>query len=103
MLSSHVGVYNTCLRILDGRGYALSVRGEADDDGEPIASELLWIASRGPFEYRADNPVELLGLCAIEWEIQPPPDATSHWWNPPGEDLLKRLLLESFPGSRGRL
>lgn len=102
MLSSHVGVYDTCLRVLTKRGYEVSVRGEIDEDGEPIPSELLWIARRGAFEFRADNPVELLGLCAIEWEVAPA-EPTPRWWVVEGEDLLRETLKRAFPGCSGRL
>ena len=71
MLSSHDGAYDSCLRLLVERGYTLSVKGEADEQGRPIASELVWFARMREYEFRAGNPIELLGLCSLHAHHRP--------------------------------
>jgi|JI6StandDraft_1071083.scaffolds.fasta_scaffold457332_2 hypothetical protein len=77
MLSSYVNVYNTCLVLLDRQGYAL--RCEMPQE--------VWFAEKEGFIFRADNPIELLGLVTIRQELKPTAD-TEYWWKLDEPDLL---------------
>jgi hypothetical protein len=58
-LSSHANVYNTCLRILRSRGFALRVEGELDSDGG--SSNLLWVAEKSDFVSKQTIRLSCLG------------------------------------------
>ena len=79
MLSSYLNVYNTCLVILDRRGYKISYE-------QPKGA---WHAEKSGFKFLADNPIELLGLSAIFEEIAPTSDS-EYWWKIDGPNLLAR-------------
>jgi hypothetical protein len=85
-LSSHLNVYNTCLRILRNRGFQLRLE-EATTDAD---SDELWIAEKGEFRFMADNPIELLGLTAIFDYVHPKEDVP-YWWTVKGPDIQKEL------------
>lgn len=94
-LASNANVFNTCLRILRSRGYALEVSGEAEPDGSyPI--DCHWIARKGDFYFCGDNPIELLGLVAVYDHVQPP-EARSYWWAVEGPDVWSELMDAAFP------
>ncbi len=93
-LASHLNVYNTCLRILAERGYALRVSGEVKEEGQ-FPTDCLWIAEKDDFYFCADNPIELLGLVAVRDHLQPEEDV-SYWWRTKGEDLHFELLDRAF-------
>src|SRR5947209_8629104 len=93
-LSSHANVYNTCLRILRSRGFALRVEGELDPDGS--SSNLLWVAEKNHFLFRADNPIELLGLTAV-YEFVQPAKNEPYWWQVDGPDIWEELWDQAFP------
>lgn len=95
-LGSHFNVYNTCLQILHGRGFDLKVEGEIVEDG-CYPTHLLWIAKKNSFIFKADNPIELLGLIAIQDHLQPAVDVP-YWWRLEGDDIYDKLLKSAFPG-----
>lgn len=94
-LGSNFNVYNTCLLIIQGKGFDLHVEGELDEDG-CYPSDLLWIAQKGDFIFKADNPIELLGLIAIYDHVQPTLD-TPYWWRIDGKSIGDQLLQQAFP------
>ncbi len=94
-LSANYNTYNTCLRIISGRGFNLKIEGEITEDG-CYPTDVLWIAEKDVFEFRADNPVELLGLIAIYDHLCPAKD-TSYWWHVDGADLMDELMRSTFP------
>lgn len=112
-LSSHVNVFNTCLRILAEKGYA--VRVEVSDEWRSRRTEAeqfaliamfappgemeqgrglnrhLWFAEKDGFYFCADNPIELLGLVAVRDHMKPAEDV-SYWWRTDGPDLHAEFL-----------
>lgn len=80
MLSSYPNVHNTCLILLERKGYVL--RCEMPEEN--------WIAEKDGFKFFADNPIELLGLVAIRQELQPAAD-TEYWWKLDEPDLFSKL------------
>src|SRR4051794_32250499 len=94
-LSSHANVYNSCLRILRERGYSLRVEGEMTPDG-CYPTDATWVAERGEFVFRGDNPIELLGLVAIYDHVRPE-EARPYWWSVEGPDLWSELMETAFP------
>ena len=60
-LSSYPNVFNTCLVLLRREGFDLSYDKVHDS----------WQAEKDGFSFRADNPIELLGLTAIYEKMQP--------------------------------
>jgi hypothetical protein len=94
-LSSHANVYNTCLRILRTRGFALRVEGEMTADGcYPIDAH--WIAEEPGFRFTADNPIELLGLVAVYDDVRPT-ETRPYWWCVEGSDIWSELMEAAFP------
>jgi len=94
-LASHANVYNTCLRILRSRGFALEVRGDAEPDGSyPVQCH--WIARKGDFYFCGDNPIELLGLVAVYDHVQPQ-EERPYWWAVDGPDVWAELMEAAFP------
>lgn len=94
-LGSHGNVYNTCLRILQNRGFTLRVEGEMTDEG-CYPSDATWIAVKDSFYFAADNPIELLGLVAVYDYVQPKEDRP-YWWRVEGADLWTELMEAAFP------
>ena len=60
MLFSYPNVWNTCLHIIEKEGYRIYLLGDPDDVGG--ISLCTWNAEKDGFKFRADNPIELLGL-----------------------------------------
>ena len=79
-LSSYPNVYNTCLVILQRRGFTLSC---AQNDDQ-------WFAEKGGLNFQADNPIELLGLIGVYEEIKPI-TASEYWWKIDEPDLISEL------------
>jgi hypothetical protein len=94
-LSSHINVWNTCLRILRQRGFALRVSGELRADGG-YPTDALWIAEKDGFYFCADNPIELLGLVAVHDFVRPREDVP-YWWQVEGSDIYAELMEAAFP------
>jgi hypothetical protein len=94
-LGSHANVFNTCLRILRQRGFALHVEGEMTADG-CYPDDALWVAEKAGFRFMADNPIELLGLTAVFDHVQPS-EAQPYWWNVEGPDIRSELMEAAFP------
>jgi hypothetical protein len=97
-LSSHINVWNTCLRLLREKGYALHVEGELDQEGMIRPGKCLWIADKEGFHFCGDTPIELLGLTAVYEFLQPLNDA-SYWWRIDGSDIVSELYEKAFPDS----
>lgn len=93
-LASHANVYNTCLRILRAKGFALEVSGEARPDGS-YPTCLSWVARMNGFYFCADNPIELLGLVAVYDQVRPTEDVP-YWWRIEGPDIESELLEAAF-------
>jgi hypothetical protein len=94
-LGSHANVYNSCLRLLRLRGYALSLEGELDENGG--ACDLSWFAEKNGEAFQADNPIELLGLTAIYEYKQPAGELESYWWVIEGANIREELMDAAFP------
>ncbi len=94
-LAANFNVYNTCLRILVSRGFDLEVDGEIIEEGS-YPTDLMWTATKDNFCFRADNPIELLGLVAISDYTHPKEDV-GYWWYVDGEDIQNKLLTKAFP------
>jgi hypothetical protein len=94
LLVSHLNVYNSCLRILRNRGFKLEVVGEIGSD-LCYPTDATWIATKAGFIFRADNPIELLGLVAVYDYVKPQEDK-AYWWWVEGPDIRSELLAEVF-------
>ena len=79
MLSSYLNVYNTCLVLLRRKGYELV-----------LEKPETWIAKKDGFVFRADNPIELLGLVGIREELKPTADV-ENWWKLDEPNVLAEL------------
>jgi hypothetical protein len=97
-LSSHINVWNTCLRILRQRGFALRVDGDARPDG-CYPTDADWMAEKDDFYFCADNPIELLGLVAVHDHVKPREDVPC-WWQVDGPDIYTELMEAAFPGAK---
>ena len=95
-LSSHANVWETCLQLMNRRGYSLETRYPDDEDDEGLS---LWLAEKDGFTFMADDPIQLLGLVTVYEDVQPKEDQPYWWrektdWNKPtlGEQLLDRAI-----------
>jgi len=79
-LSSYPNVYNTCLVLIERRGFKLSYDRVAD----------AWYAAKDGFTLRADNPSELLGIVTIFEELKPNTH-DEYWWKIDEPNLLSQL------------
>ncbi|HEX2619057.1 MAG TPA: hypothetical protein VHL11_02890 [Phototrophicaceae bacterium] len=86
-LGSAANVYNTCLRILQQRGYRLSA--------EHYEAGTLWHAAKGEYTFTADNPIELIGLTAIYDFKSPTESPIAYWWVVSGDNLYQQLFDET--------
>ena len=84
MLSSYPNVFNSCLVILQSKGFALSYEKETDS----------WLAEVNGFKFKADNPIELLGLATVYEDRKPQADS-EYWWQINDPYLLGELDPES--------
>jgi len=91
-LASHANVYNTCLHILRQRGFALRL--DYGSEGEEPYESPLWIAAKDGFVFKADNPIELLGLSVIFEFVKPLKDEP-YWWSVDGPDIWAELRGDS--------
>jgi hypothetical protein len=94
-LGSHANAYNTCLRILRARGFALRVEGEMTADG-CYPTDALWVAEKEGFSFLGDNPIELLGLVAVYDHVRPT-EPRPYWWSVDGPDIWGELMEAAFP------
>ncbi len=92
-LSSHLNVWNTCLRILRERGWNLGIEGETEAD----LSECLWSAHKSGYELWGDNPIELLGLAAVYEHHAPTGPQDPYWWRVEGDDIYDELIESRWP------
>ncbi len=79
-LSSYPNVFNTCLVILRRDGFDLAYDKTTD----------AWSAEKEGFSFRADNPIELLGLAAIYQKLQPK-EQREYWWKIDKPNVLAEL------------
>lgn len=79
-LSSYPNVYNTCLVLLRQFGYQLVYEKDRD----------VWLCEKDGFRFRADNPIELLGLASIHRYIGPS-ENVEYWWKLSEPDILSEL------------
>jgi len=93
-LGSNFNVWNTCLRILRNREYAINVEGELSEDG-CWPTDALWIAEKDGFRFTGDNPIELLGLVGIYDHVRPNTDV-DYWWLVDGEDIRRQVMRQAF-------
>ncbi len=54
----------------------------------------VWFCEKDGFLFRADNPVELLGLAAIRQSLKPK-ENTEYWWQISEPNILSELDPES--------
>ena len=94
-LGSHANVYNSCLRLLRLRGYALRLEGELDENGH--AYNFIWFAEKNGEDFQADNPIELLGLTAIYEYKAPVGELEPYWWAIEGTNIREELFDAAFP------
>ena len=79
-LSSYPNVYNTCLVLVERRGFKLVYDRPADT----------WYAEKDGFDLSAGNPAELLGLVSIFEEFKPNVHS-EYWWKIDEPNLLSKL------------
>ena len=75
-LVSHVNVWETCLQLMNRRGYSLKMT-YADEEGDDRLST--WSAAKDGFTFVADDPIQLLGLVTVYEDVQPQEDRP-YWW-----------------------
>ena len=80
-LSSYPNVENTCLVILQQKGFRLWTD----------AARNHWFAERDGWDFMADSPIELLGLVAV-FEFHRPTEPREYWWR-----LDQPTLIDSLP------
>lgn len=103
-LASHINVWETCLQLMQRRGYSLTVSC-ADPDDDDSAPDT-WHASKDGFTFVADDPVQLLGLTAVYEDVRPDEDRP-YWWSAttdrtkPG--LYDRLIDQALALEEARL
>ena len=83
MLSSYPNVFNTCLVLLRQSGFNLSYDKTAD----------AWNAKKNGFSFRADNPIELLGLASVYEKLQPK-EEKEYWWQIQEPNVVAELDRE---------
>ena len=91
MLLSHLNVWNTCLLLLQSRGYRLFLLGDPDEHGS--ISNCTWNAEKDGMKLRGANPIELLGLSAV-LEYHAPVSDAPYWWRLEGRNLVDELKSE---------
>ena len=79
-LSSYPNVYNTCLVLLRQHGFQLTYVKEQD----------VWLCEKDGFQFRADNPIELLGLTTIYQNVKPK-ENVEYWWRISEPDVFSEL------------
>lgn len=98
LVSDHVNVYSSCIALLDLQGWKVEI--------DPCPYEIadshfdFYIATRNGTTIRADDPLRLLGLAALDQYHQPHGEEP-YWWaiesTPP--NLLDRLDDEALERS----
>jgi hypothetical protein len=91
MLFSYPNVWNTCLLILQERGYRLYLTGDPDEVG--TISRCAWNAEKNGVKLRGDNPIELLGLVGI-YEYHQPQKDVPYWWRIEGDNVIAEMEAE---------
>jgi hypothetical protein len=90
MLFSYPNVWNTSLLILQVREYRLFV---LSDDDDYDAVRCVWCAEKDGIRLKGDNPIELLGLAAIQEHLCPA-EVKPYWWRIDGPNLVAELKAE---------
>jgi len=99
-------VWNTSLRVLRSRGYALSVTFDSAEgaNSDYPRNHVTWVATKDGYSLVASNPTELLGLAAV-YEHKEQSSQEPYWWLVPGDDILEELYssvglgMPAFPPS----
>jgi hypothetical protein len=73
-LATHVNVWETCLQLLERKGFRLWVTLGEDE------TACSWFAERGGIDLQAEDPISLLGLAAIYEDILPA-QHEPYWWS----------------------
>ena len=79
-LSAYPNVYNTALVVLGHKGFSVRLDESKDE----------WYATKGEWEFLADDPIQLLGLVSI-YEHQSPKEKKEYWWKIDEPDLITKL------------
>ena len=95
LLSDHVNVYSSCIALLDLQGWKIEI--EPGPYEEEDASLDLFIATRNGTTIRAEDPLRLLGLAAIDQHHQPHKEE-AYWWSIKS-DLYNQLEEEALERS----
>jgi len=96
-LSDHVNVYSSCIALLDLQGWTIEiVPGPYEKEDARLDT---YVAIRNGTIIRADDPLRLLGLAAIDQHHQPHGDEP-YWWSiKETSDLHERLEDEALERS----
>jgi hypothetical protein len=106
-LSSHINVWETCLQLMNRRGYRLEMSYADDEDGGLST----WSAAKDGFTFMADDPIQLLGLITVYEDVQPE-DNRAYWWcaktdrSHPGlyDQLIEQAIaIEEARGAQGQI
>ncbi len=97
-LSSHVNVWETCLQLLERKGFRLRVTLGEDETARS------WFAERDGIDLQAEDPIALLGLAAI-YEDLLPARREPYWWSArtQRELRLRERLLQQAEDEERRL
>ena len=99
LLSDHVNVYSSCIALLDLQGWKIKIE-PAPYEKEDSTLDI-YVAERNGQIIRAEDPLRLLGLAAID-DYHTPHGEEPYWWVIKGKapELLERLedkaLEDSF-------
>jgi hypothetical protein len=81
-LAAHVNVWETCLQLLERKGFVLRVE---LDEGEGYSQ---WYGERDGFDFVAGNPIELRGLVVVFEDIQPERHQP-YWWSASTDESIR--------------
>ncbi|MGH1337588.1 MAG: hypothetical protein ACRBFS_15810 [Aureispira sp.] len=95
LLSDHVNVYSPCIALLDLQGWKIAM--EPGPYEEEDARLDVFIAVRNGTTIRAEDPLRLLGLAAIDQHHQPH-EEEAYWWSIKS-DLYNQLEAEALERS----
>jgi hypothetical protein len=79
-ISAYLNVYNTSLVVIRSKGFDLKFDAQKET----------WYATKGEWEFMADDPMQLLGLVAI-YDYHNPKLKREYWWKIDEPDILTQL------------
>lgn len=106
LLTSHVNVWETCLQLMNRRGYRLEMSYADAADGADDEDLSSWSATKNGFTFLAGDSIQLLGLVAVYEDVQPEDDR-DYWWRAstdrsrPG--LTDQLIEQATAGAEDRV